>query len=546
MPYPRGEPPRTVAFGVLGKVLDDGHNEGRWRRWRPTISLVSQPNLPVDHLVLLVHAGDERLATRITLDIAEVSPRTEVEQVRLDVTDPWDFPSVYTFLFDLARGRRFDPARERYLVHLTTGTHVEQICLFLLTEARYLPALVAQSSPGKRGTADLARGHVALIDLDVTKLDHVVARRRLEQADARTFLKNGIPTRNAAFNQLIEEIEHVALASRAPLLLGGPTGAGKSQLARRVAELRRQRNKVTGPLVEVNCATLRGDHAMSALFGHVRGAFTGAERARTGLLALADGGTLFLDEIGELGLDEQAMLLHALEEKTFRPVGSERYESSDFALIAGTNRALEAEVRAGNFREDLLARISLWSYTLPGLAQRLEDLEPNLDFELERASGLLGTSITLLPDARRRFLRFATGPGAAWPGNFRELHGTVLRMATLAKGGRIGVAEVEREKARLEAAWASRAGPEREPASLVERAMEAPELEGLDRFERVQLEEVLSVCREASSLAEAGRILFAASRQKRARTNDSDRLRKYLLRYGLSFDTLPGRPATGA
>src|SRR6185295_20005001 len=113
-------------------------------------------------------------------------------------------------------------------------------------------------------------------------------------------------TRNAAFNQLIDRVEHVALATRDPLLLMGPTGAGKSALARRIYELKKARHLIKGAFVDVNCATLRGDAAMSALFGHVKGAFTGALKDRPGLLRAADGGLLFLDEVGELGLDEQA------------------------------------------------------------------------------------------------------------------------------------------------------------------------------------------------------------------------------------------------
>src|SRR6185369_871819 len=109
-----------------------------------------------------------------------------------------------------------------------------------------------------------------------------------------------------------------------------PTGAGKSRLARRIFELKKSRNLVKGEFVEVNSATLRGDAAMSALFGHVKGAFTGAVSDRPGLLRKADQGVLFLDEIGELGLDEQAMLLRAIEEKVFYPLGSDREASSDF------------------------------------------------------------------------------------------------------------------------------------------------------------------------------------------------------------------------
>ena len=195
------------------------------------------------------------------------------------------------------------------------------------------------------------------------------------------------------------------------MLILGPTGAGKSLMARRIYELKKTRRLVKGPFVEINCATIRGDAAMSALFGHVRGAFTGAVRERPGLLLSADGGVLFLDEIGELGLDEQAMLLRALEEKRFLPLGSDREVSSDFQLIAGTNRDLTRLVAEGRFREDLLARINLWTFRLPGLAERREDIAPNLDYELEQFRRRTGTAVTFSLEARQAFLAFACGHG---------------------------------------------------------------------------------------------------------------------------------------
>ena len=149
---------------------------------------------------------------------------------------------------------------------------------------------------------------------------------------------------------MIEEIEAVAQASSDPMLIMGPTGAGKSHLAGQVYELRKARGQVTGRFVSVNCATLRGDNAMSALFGHTKGAFTGAEKPREGLLKAADGGTIFLDEIGELGLDERAMLLSAIE-TSYMPLGSDTEVTSDFQLIAGTNRDLRDRVQDGLFRK---------------------------------------------------------------------------------------------------------------------------------------------------------------------------------------------------
>ena len=158
----------------------------------------------------------------------------------------------------------------------------------------------------------------------MSRFDRLAKRFAQEHQQGESLLKSGIQTRNASFNQLITQVERVAPLSTAPMLLMGPTGAGKSQLAKKIFELKKQRHQVLGPFVEVNCATIRGDGAHSTLFGHKRGSFTGATADRAGLLRAANTGLLFLDEIGELGLDEQAMLLRALEEKRFLPLGSDK------------------------------------------------------------------------------------------------------------------------------------------------------------------------------------------------------------------------------
>jgi transcriptional regulatory protein RtcR len=270
------------------------------------------------------------------------------------------------------------------------------------------------------------------IDLNLSRYDSIARRFAEAQEDSATLLKSGIATRNAAFNRMIAEIERVATRSAAPMLLMGPTGAGKSQLARRIYELKASRHRLSGPFVEVNCATLKGDGAMSALFGHRKGAFTGAMTERAGLLRSADGGMLFLDEIGELGLDEQAMILRAVEEGRFLPLGADKEVTSRFQLIAGTNRELLAEVTAGRFREDLFARLNLWTFRLPSLAERPEDIEPNLDYEMDRFAAARTCAspstrkrakpILRSPPARRRHGRAtsATSPPASpawrrWP-----------------------------------------------------------------------------------------------------------------------------------
>ncbi|MFT3913441.1 MAG: RNA repair transcriptional activator RtcR [Anaeromyxobacteraceae bacterium] len=527
---------KHVVVGLLGATLDLGKQANRWDRWRPTVSLCQHEDLLVDRLVLLHQRRYAVLAKTVTEDIARVSPETEVVLQNIEFEDAWDLEEVYGALLDFARAYPWAPEKEDYLVHITTGTHIAQISMFLLTEARHIPAKLIQTSPPARSQGGNA-GTYAIIDLDLSKYDRLAARFRREQKEGLSFLKSGIDTRNAAFNRLVERIEQVAIRSRDPLLLMGPTGAGKSQLARRIHELKKARRQVAGEFVEVNCATIRGDGAMSALFGHVKGAFTGAVTDRPGLLRKADGGILFLDEIGELGPDEQAMLLRAIEEKAFFPVGSDREVRSDFQLLAGTNRDLRREVERGRFREDLLARIDLWAFRLPGLRDRPEDVAPNLDYELDRWAQQTGEAARFSREAHERFVAFATGAGALWSGNFRDFNAAVRRMATLASGGRITREIVDEEIERLREAW-RREGPA--GVGLVDEVL-GRRAEDLDPFDRVQLEEVLRVCRAARSLSEAGRMLFAVSRTRKSSSNDADRLRKYLSRHGLGWSDVAGR-----
>jgi transcriptional regulatory protein RtcR len=532
---------KRVGIGLLGTVLDRGGSPERWDKWRPTVSLFQHEDLLIDRFELLAEASSAALAEQVAEDIRHVSPETEVRlhAIRFG-RDPWDLADVYGALHDWARAYPFDREREDYLVHITTGTHIAQITLFLLNEAGFLPGRLIQTAPPRAGSRVRHRepGRYSLIDLDLSRYDALSTRFARELEETTDFLKSGIATRSAAFNQLIERIEQVALRSKAPVLLTGPTGAGKSQLARRIYELRHHRGGLEGSFVEVNCATLTGDTAASALFGHVRGSFTGAQKDRPGLLREAHKGMLFLDEIGELGLDEQAMLLRALEDKTFLPVGSDKPVKSDFQLIAGTNRDLRRAVSEGRFRDDLLARIHLWTFSLPALRDRREDLAPNLDYELHRFAETEGRQVSFNKEARDAFLRFAERADTPWHGNFRDLNAAIVRMATLAPRGRIRREDVEDEIVRLGDSWHRSAAPD--VAELADLAGVFPPetLAGIDPFDRIQLAHVVAVCRRAKSLSDAGRELFAVSRAKRSVTNDADRLKKYLTKWNLEFTSL--------
>lgn len=271
---------------------------------------------------------------------------------------------------------------------------------------------------------------------------------------------------------------------------------------------------------------------MSTLFGHKRGAFTGAHQERHGLLKTAHQGLLFLDEIGDLGLEEQAMLLRAIEEKAFRPFGSDSEINSEFQLIAGTNSDLKLLVKQGRFREDLLARIDHWKFALPGLRERVEDVEPNLQFELNQYAKERQMQIDFTPEARRKLLNFAAAPEAIWKRNFRDLHRAIDRMVAFATTGRITEQIVEEEINRLREDWGE-LGEQKE--SLLVSLLEPTRLEVLDLFEQIQLEGVVKVCLKSRSLPEAGRTLFSQSRERRGTTNDSDRLRKYLKKYEIEW-----------
>ena len=189
----------------------------------------------------------------------------------------------------------------------------------------------------------------------------------------------------------------------------------------------------------------------------------------------------------------------------------------------------------GRFREDLLARIDLWSFELPPLRERLEDVEPNLDYELDRLSRELGRTLRFNKDARARFLAFATAPEAAWSANFRDFAAALTRLGTLARGGRIGVALVDEEIERLREQWRRLDGAGRRDDGLVEQALGPVRMYELDLFDRAQLETVLEVCRRSPSLSQAGRELFAVSRTRKSSQNDAARLSKYLARFGLRW-----------
>jgi DNA-binding NtrC family response regulator len=218
-------------------------------------------------------------------------------------------------------------------------------------------------------------------------------------------------------------------ATSATVLLLGESGTGKEVAAR---EIHRQSARAAGPFVAINCAALSEHLVESELFGHERGAFTGATTRQRGKLELCEGGTFFLDEVGELKLELQAKLLRVLQERRFERVGGSATIDADVRWIAATNRDLLHEQRSGRFREDLFHRLAVFPIRMPPLRERREDIPALADALLARIARTLGRSGLALDEGARRAIT-----AAEWPGNVRELGNALERAAILADGARI-------------------------------------------------------------------------------------------------------------
>jgi DNA-binding NtrC family response regulator len=244
--------------------------------------------------------------------------------------------------------------------------------------------------------------------------------RRLRQQ--LTGVERPIVHRSAAMTQLLATLDRVA-ARDVTVLITGESGTGKELLARRVHA---RSARAEGPFVAVSCAALPSELLESELFGHERGSFTGADRARAGRFRKAQGGTLFLDEVGELPLALQGKLLRVLQERSVDVVGSDEPVAVDLRVVAATNRDLRTRVAEGSFREDLFYRLAVVELHAPPLRERPEDIPPLVAHFVQQASPAVDLRI---PDAVLEALR-----ARHWPGNVRELENACERLAVLAPG----------------------------------------------------------------------------------------------------------------
>ncbi len=318
--------------------------------------------------------------------------------------------------------------------------------------------------------------------------------------------------RSAAARQLSQLIEQVA-PSNATVLILGESGTGKERVAR---SIHAQSTRSSAPFVPLNCGAIPSELMESELFGHEKGAFTGALSQRKGRFEMADGGTLFLDEIGDMSLELQVKLLRVLQERSFERLGGGRTIDCDVRILAATHRDLKAAVAAGTFREDLYYRLSVFPVQVPALRDRVEDM-PALIGELISDNVARGGGAVHFPEQTIRALSWLD-----WPGNIRELANLVERMAILKPEGAVEIGD-------LPAEYRVDLPPEQNQDS--ERTVLAGDCDNVDlkdhlqQIERELIEQALS--RSHGVVAEAARMLNVG------RTTLVEKIRKY----GLGSDS---------
>ncbi len=348
------------------------------------------------------------------------------------------------------------------------------------------------------------------VDEMVLALERALEARELRQRNRQLTAEHAIGRRvvceSAVMRHLLDATARVA-AKAITVLVRGETGTGKELIG---SLLHAQSRRADGPLVRFNCAAIPAELAEAELFGHTRGAFTGASQARPGFFAEASGGTLILDEVGELPLAVQTKLLRALQDGEIQPVGSGRVEKVDVRIVACTNRDLLAEVRAGRFREDLYYRLAVVELVVPPLRDRREDI-PALAHELaHRCAERFGAEEVRLAPALVE--RLAT---ADWPGNVRQLENVVARMVALSGGGELGPAAFADTASAVPAA--PRGGEELLPRDLADGTHTLREQ--LDAVERSVIARTMTAVRGNQS--------EAARRLGISRNTLTERLRRY-------------------
>ena len=399
-----------------------------------------------DRVFLLTNYPHER-SVKFCTWIEEKAGYKNIDLQDVELSSPTNYAEIYEKICDVLKSIKLPQNEVDLSFHLSPGTPAMAAIWIMLAKTRFPATLLQSSKVTKDDGGSVFQIEKVDFRFDIT---NDFLPEYLQRSDTRIErLNESLPKAPPEFDKIIHKSdlmrEQIDLARRiaahnVPVLILGETGTGKELFAEAVAKASRRKEK---PFLAINCGAISKDLINSELFGHKKGAFTGADSNRKGLFQEANGGTLFLDEVGDLPLDAQVKLLRTLQEGKVTPVGENAPVKVDVRIIAATHKDLMHEVSVGNFREDLFHRLAVGILQLPPLRDRSEDL----DLLIEHSLAQINTDSKDQPEWQEKII----SPNAKkllheyhWPGNVRELHHTLVRAAIWSKQIEISESDVQR------------------------------------------------------------------------------------------------------
>jgi len=392
----------------------------------PILSLLSARSF--DYVCLFETPNTHEITSQTKDAISALHPRTSVEIRSIDLQDPTDYRAILKGLRDSLRVTPVGPRDTNVYVAVASGTPQMHACWVLLTSSGEIPARILHVRPPRFVTKDcplLSEVDLAFAEFPTVRFPVGVLAEPTSRAPdlAEAIRQLGIVGDHSTMQKALETGAMLA-PSQSPVLVSGETGTGKELFAKLIHHLSERSQH---PFVTVNCAAIPENLVESLLFGHKKGAFTGASMDQVGKFDAADKGTLFLDEIGELPLPAQAKLLRVLQDGTVDPIGARKPHRVDVRVIGATNRDLSRLIRQGKFREDLFYRINVGEVRLPPLRERRSDIPKLALAALDRLNSSLRRPKRLTPEALSRLQVHD------WPGNVRDLQNVIERSLRLCR-----------------------------------------------------------------------------------------------------------------
>ena len=412
--------------------------DGKVVREGPVLDLVQHRDF--DTVVVLSTQGTASNAADLEHQLKEYHDNLDVQLIVLDIPDPIDYQAILIALRQVLTERLPEWGSDNIYVSVASGTPQMHAAWLLLVAGGELPARVLHTRPPQYVTE--RKPAVEEIDFSASVFPTVSAPAQAHRIPSpppnlgRAIEKVGLIGNHPSLEQVVQVAGQVADAA-VPVLITGETGTGKELVAHLIHHLSGRPND---RFVTVNAATLGGDLVDSTLFGHEKGAFTGATMQREGAFERADSGTLFLDELGELPTETQAKLLRTLQDGTFERLGGTKQLKTSARLVTATNRNLEAAIKKGEFREDLYYRLSTIQLHLPPLRERRSDIPMLARHFLDEMNDRYDRSLRLSSEAMDELRQ------ASWPGNIRELRRVMERAVLLAGHDTDSLTKVQLEK----------------------------------------------------------------------------------------------------